>query len=121
LLYLKTWISCVDGYNIVEGMDSKWEKRLSGQTTWLFYNASPPTTTFFGDLIHGRDIDLGNGPDLTALAGAKSSVRSTASLGNGITESGISTGQGDGCVQVLLSSNSARAAAVALGTGTVSI
>lgn len=84
------------------------------------YNAFSQRTAFSIDLIHSRDINLGNSPNLTALAGVKSSVRSTTSLGNSRAETGISTGKGNLGVQVLLSSDSTRAVVIALSTGTVS-
>jgi hypothetical protein len=84
------------------------------------YNAFSQRTAFSIDLIHSRDINLGNSPNLTTLAGVKSSVRSTTSLSNGRAETGISTGKGNLGVQVLLSSDSTRAVGIALSTGTVS-
>lgn len=71
-------------------------------------------------LDHGRNIDLSNGPDLTTLARGQSTVSGTSSLGNGGSESSISLSKSDDSVLVLLGSNSARAAIVALSASTVS-
>jgi hypothetical protein len=92
---------------------------LSHQPTYALYNEFLSNYCLPTNLIHSRDINLGNSPNLTTLAGPKSSVRSTSSLRNSRTESGISTGEGNSSVQVLLSSDSTRALVIALSTGTV--
>lgn len=72
-------------------------------------------------LGHGGDVDGVNNPDLAVLSRLQSSVSSTLGGSNGAAEGGIGGGQGDGRVEVLLSSDSAGAVTVALGSGAVAI
>lgn len=89
---------------------------------WL-HMAPHPYHTLRSDstnLVHGRDGDLGNGPDFTTLAGSKSAVSGTTCLRNSRAKGRISLSESDNSVQVLLLGNSSRATVVALSTGTVS-
>lgn len=70
--------------------------------------------------MHGGNVNLLDSPHLSTLAGSNLGVSSTAGASNSRAKGGISRGESDNSVQVLLRSDSSGAVVVALSSRTVS-
>lgn len=74
----------------------------------------------FHHLGHGRNVNLGNSPDLAAIAAGKTRVGGALAGGDSVAKAGVGLVEGDDGVLVGLGSDRAGAATIALGTSTVS-